>query len=203
MVPVEISRGTATYATPAPSSFDASGAWERVEMPLGMFLNFLSPQGLVSGYNAYLSQVSLFDLIPSLHHDIHPPLFLKAPTLQNLSPKKEEAIYGVNVWIGSNAHTPLHRDPFHNLFIQLYASKRVRMYRPEERDKLAFHSDVLLRNTSRIADIWALDQDDEVHAIKGWDGDVQQGDLLYIPQGWIHSLKGAMGVSGSINWWFR
>ncbi|CCG84109.1 protein of unknown function [Taphrina deformans PYCC 5710] len=119
---------------------------------------------------------------------------------------KHGDIYNINAWIGLSTHTPLHKDPYHNIFAQLYSRKNVIIFPPTAHGSLQLHSDRLLKNTSRIRDIFEPHErnrmDPEVLAGAS-EATIETGDGLYIPEGWFHSFKGDQGVSSSVNWWFR
>ena len=83
------------------------------------------------------------------------------------------------------AVTPLHRDPYFNLFCQIFGAKRIQLVHPSQSsDVQPFSSPIVLRNTSEI-------DMDEVDARVGdnktgqpWDVTLQPGEILYIPKGW-------------------
>lgn len=212
IVPVEISKGATSYA-----SRDAGSRFEQVEIPLELFVNFIAQSEANVRQNiphdeikVYLAQHALFDTIPELYDDVcSPRSFVRSERSgRQLVPKYATSgkgdIYSINAWLGLSTHTPLHQDPYHNLFVQLFGSKMVRMFPESARDQLDMQTDVLLKNTSNIADVF----EDSISAglsdsASGFEGHLESGDGLYIPQGWIHSFKGGKGISGSVNWWFR
>lgn len=209
LVPVELSKGTTSYA-----SDDAEDGFEKVEIPLSLFIDFLvqskqaAQQGTSFGnIKVYLAQHALFDSIPELYGDVCSASFVPLHgSAQRLVPKYltvgKGDLYNINAWIGLSTHTPLHHDPYHNIFVQLFSRKRVRMFPGSARQELSMHTDVLLKNTSSISDIFGDSVATEI-SNTGMEGTLESGDGLYIPEGWLHSFKGEAGITGSVNWWFR
>lgn len=76
------------------------------------------------------------------------------------------------------------------------------MFPPELKGSLRMKTDPLLKNTSSIPDVFDanLPVDLNEHA---FEGTIESGDGLYIPEGWVHSFKGDPGISCSVNWWFK
>lgn len=161
----------------------------------------------MSDISLYLAQHALFDSIPELYDDVCAPSFVAlSRAKEKLVPKYTTAgrgdLYDVNAWIGLSTHTSLHHDPYHNIFVQLFSRKKVRMFPPSAGPHLAMHIDPLLKNTSSIPDIFG-NCISKVLVEGGVEGILDSGDGLYIPQGWVHSFKGDADISGSVNWWFR
>lgn len=100
----------------------------------------------------------------------------------------------------------MHHDPYHNIFVQLHSTKKVLVFPPEARDGLSLHTDPLMKNSSRIRDVF-----DPLEFAKlaprvrsmAYEAELSSGDGLYIPEGWFHSFRGSPGISASVNWWFR
>ena len=208
-VPVELTRGSQSYASTTDSNF------ERAELPLSVFLDFLNQaeqslkQGIsLSDVKVYLAQHALFDSIPDLYHDVCRSDYVSmrdgrlAPVFCGVDRKD---LYNVNAWIGLSTHTPLHYDPNHNIYAQIYGKKEVIIFPPTAKKDLDMHTDPLLKNTSRIASVFNDSHgglaSDTIAA--GLRGSLEAGDALYIPQGWVHTFQGDSGISASVNWWFK
>jgi lysine-specific demethylase 8 len=190
LVPVEIG-----------SSYLAD-AWTQRLMPLGEFIQRLLERDLPKGHglqNAeqdsfdimYLAQHDLFDQIPQLQS------FLKVPVFATL--ESDQVLK--NIWMGmTGTRTPLHTDPYENLFVQIVGYKKVFLVDPRHshsipRDSAASTSG----NTSplRLDDQeLATDLPFPVFMVL-----MQPGDMLYIPRGWWHLVLG-LTRSISVSFWF-
>ncbi|KAJ4983938.1 Cupin domain-containing protein [Stagonosporopsis vannaccii] len=89
----------------------------------------------------YLAQHDLFAQIPTLRADISVPDFCycdPAPnSLPNVkqTPKLEEPL--LNAWFGPKGTiSPLHTDPYHNILAQVVGYKYVRLYAPDQTERL-------------------------------------------------------------------
>jgi len=123
-------------------------------------------------------------------------------------------------------HTPLHRDPNPNLFVQLAGRKIVRVFEPAVGRELFAQAtarsggggvrldEEMMAGEGRAAldaVVWdglSLQQQDDGSAknmvVVGYETVLDAGDGMFIPKGWWHSIKGVgNGIVGSVNWWFR
>ncbi|XP_051904969.1 lysine-specific demethylase 8 [Hippocampus zosterae] len=144
----------------------------------------------------YLAQHQLFEQIPELKDDI------RIPDYCCLCDGDEDDVT-VNAWFGpAGTVSPLHQDPQHNLLAQVVGSKYVRLYSPEDSDKLYPHSSQLLHNTSQV-DVENPDTErfPEFSKAPYRECVLQPGDVLFIPvQHWhyVRSLEQSFSVSF---WW--
>jgi hypothetical protein len=108
----------------------------------------------------YLAQHDLFAQIPSLRADMSIPDYCycepaPSPHLTHIKPvaKLEEPL--LNTWFGpAGTISPLHTDPYHNILAQVVGYKYVRLYAPEETQRLhprsVDESGVDMSNTSQV-----------------------------------------------------
>lgn len=90
----------------------------------------------------YLAQHDLFTQIPSLRNDICIPDYCftdpaPSPHLTHIKPvaKLEEPL--LNAWFGPKGTvSPLHTDPYHNILAQVVGYKYIRLYAPDQTDKM-------------------------------------------------------------------
>ncbi|CAO1612833.1 unnamed protein product [Parajaminaea phylloscopi] len=210
LVQVEVGRRSRGYLDAEP------GSWQQLTMPFGLFMDAFiagsiprqdsTSQNLI-GYVAQqdlLSQCPLLDAAcPALPHT-------------RVGPKGDREQWRSNVWIGpSDTFTPLHRDPYENLFVQVVGRKRVHLFPPSAAPHLYLRTNGSQQNTSvvpteryllrtgdreREADFPALNQaaDDPgaCHVT------LEAGDALYIPRGWLHCVA-SLSTSASVNFWWR
>jgi hypothetical protein len=134
----------------------------------------------------YLAQHDIRDVLPQVAEGLGKPLFAEV----------EERLHKASIWLGPRGTvTPLHCDPYHNLFCQLIGRKRIRVYTPSMAGQLElFARPVVLRNTSRVRDIERLE-------VPYQECVLEPGDVLHIPKKWFHhvtALEGSLSVSF---WW--
>ena len=172
----------------------------------------------------YLAQHDLFSQIPSLRNDISipdycytspPPPPLGTPLANKEIPQLEEPL--LNAWFGpAGTISPLHTDPYHNILCQVVGKKYVRLYRPQESEKLyprgVEEGGIDMGNTSQV-DVEAMEQHMEQEV--GADSDfplfrkapfvetiLSEGECLYIPAGWWHYVR-SLTVSFSVSFWWN
>ncbi|KAK4130023.1 Clavaminate synthase-like protein [Trichocladium antarcticum] len=178
----------------------------------------------------YLAQHPLLTHLPSLRADMRiPDLCHTAPPGHPTDPSQDQPPLGdgdgegprLNAWLGPpGTITPLHTDPYHNLLAQVVGRKYVRLYAPwvgaARMRARGREGGVEMGNTSLV----------DVGVVEGWDvgddGDgegegegegefeeveyldcvLAEGDVLYIPIGWWHYVRG-LSVSFSVSFWWN
>ncbi|OGE50405.1 hypothetical protein PENARI_c017G11342 [Penicillium arizonense] len=192
-------------------------SFRQFHAPLTLFLDWMrmaetTPQST----RLYLAQCQLLDLPPILRADF--------PTPDLVSRAGKGDVYDTNVWIGHPpTYTPLHRDPNPNLFVQLAGQKVVRLLAPEDgqavfgavrrqlgksgdREAAAIRGEEMMHGRERILldeMVWGSPVSAGGDGV-GLEARLGDGDGLFIPKGWWHSIKGVgEGVTASVNWWFR
>ncbi|KAK0704101.1 hypothetical protein B0T21DRAFT_377941 [Apiosordaria backusii] len=189
------------------------------------FLLFEAPISLMSAalrYNAtkvsfqrvtqlYIAQAPISDLPKALQEDLATPdIVLKAG---------KGDVYGSSIWLGLEpTYTPWHCDPNPNYFCQIYGKKVVRLLPPGLGKSLfrkvqaelgqtgssTIRGDEMMQGAERTLlteKVWTEEAPEEIMEVE-----VAQGDSLFIPKGWWHSVKSADykgDLNGSVNWWFR
>jgi len=194
----------------------------RTEAPLSVFLAHISTlqssREKVQNLRIYLAQCPL-PTLPS--HLITSSL--PAPVYVTSAGKGD--VYDSSIWLGmAPTHTPLHRDPNPNLFVQLAGRKIVRVFEPGVGRELFAQAggaggmrlgEEMMVGEGRAAldavvwDNLALEQKcegggNDQSRVVGYEAVLDAGDGMFIPKGWWHSIKGVGdGIVGSVNWWFR
>ncbi|KAF7895811.1 uncharacterized protein EAF01_009773 [Botrytis porri] len=179
----------------------------------------------------YLAQHNLFFQIPSLRNDIMIPDYCYVYPPQphsSCSPALKEKYAQmteleeplINAWFGpAGTISPLHTDPYHNILAQVVGKKYLRLYPPRETPKLYARGiedgGVDMSNTSEV-DIGVLEGWDgtveereeerkkfsEAESAKYWDCVLEEGEVLYIPVGWWHYVRG-LSASFSVSFWWN
>ncbi|KAG5519574.1 hypothetical protein PMAC_001729 [Pneumocystis sp. 'macacae'] len=162
----------------------------------------------------YLAQHDIFSQIPALREGIiipdycftiPPPIPSHLQTFIKEMPLLEEPL--LNAWFGGKGTvSPLHTDPYHNIFSQVVGWKYVRLYAPEENEALyprSFEGGVNMSNTSQV-DLDNLDTKKFPKFLnaKYVEGIIGPGDCLYIPVGWWHYVR-SLSISFSVSFWWN
>lgn len=204
---------------------DGGTTFTRTETALSLFLTHIStsqssgaPPAGDQNLRIYLAQCPL----PTLPADLIASS-LPAPIYVTGAGKGD--IYDSSIWLGmAPTHTPLHRDPNPNLFVQLAGRKIVRVFEPAVGRELFAQATAGSGGGVRLGEemmagegraaldavVWEnvkVAPKQEQHAenrVVGYEAVLDAGDGMFIPKGWWHSIKGVGdGIVGSVNWWFR
>ncbi|KAK5855882.1 hypothetical protein PBY51_007518 [Eleginops maclovinus] len=170
--------------------------WSQTLLTVNEFIDryILNKDG-VKG-SGYLAQHQLFDQIPELKEDIRPPDYCC------LGEGDEDDIT-VNAWFGPGGTvSPLHQDPQQNFLAQVVGSKYIRLYSPEDKDKLYPHHSQLLHNTSQV-DVENPDTERFPEFAKApyLECVLQPGDVLFIPVQHWHYVR-SLELSFSVSFWW-
>lgn len=157
----------------------------------------------------YVAQQDLLTGVPTLAQ--------ACPSLPHttLGPRGDREQWRRNIWIGpSGTFTPLHRDPYENLFCQVVGTKRVHLFPPTAASSLYLNEEGSLQsNTSKIpteepllrdglgTDEWPL-LEYAKKAVGSAHVVLEPGDGLHIPRGWLHCVQ-SLSTSVSVNTWWR
>jgi hypothetical protein len=212
-VPVEIGE-TYTHAD-----------WRQEIMPLRKFMHdYLLPDEPKE--IGYLGQHNLFHQIPTLQQDIRTPDYCyTAPP--EATPSSRLGLPPVppvdepqkNVWLGpKGTRTPLHTDPYHNIFCQVVGYKYVRLYPPEATESVyprgVDENGINESNTSEVEIRLDDKRESNVAAEEGerfplflaqegyYEAIVGPGECLYIPAGWWHYIE-SLTASYSVSFWWN
>lgn len=200
MLPVELTRTLGGEQAEPEESF------QRFHAPLSFVLAWIRNAGSRTE-RIYLAQASVSDLPLELRDD------LPVPDLVAKAGKGD--VYDTNLWIGlAPTYTPLHRDPNPNLFVQLAGEKVVRLCEPtrgsaifrETQQRLGKGSSEAIRGEEMMEGAERRAMEEVVWGKEGagvqnmYEVRLSQGDGLFIPQGWWHSIKGVgEGVIASVS----
>jgi hypothetical protein len=199
--------------------------WRQEIMPLRKFMHdYLLP--IDPEEIGYLGQHNLFHQIPKLQQEIRTPDYCYTAPPES-TPASRRGLPSVppvdepqkNIWLGpKGTRTPLHTDPYHNIFCQVVGYKYVRLYPPEATESVyprgidengineSNTSEVEIRldrsSTGNIAVEDAhrfpmfLAQTEFCEVIVG------PGQCLYIPAGWWHYIE-SLTASYSVSFWWN
>ncbi|KAE8283368.1 Lysine-specific demethylase 8 [Larimichthys crocea] len=144
----------------------------------------------------YLAQHQLFDQIPELKEDI------RLPDYCCLGDGDEDDIT-VNAWFGPGGTvSPLHQDPQQNFLAQVIGSKYIRLYSPEDTDKLYPHQSQLLHNTSQVeVENPDTERFPEFAKAPYLECVLQPGEVLFIPVQHWHYIR-SLELSFSVSFWW-
>ena len=165
----------------------------------------------------YLAQHDLCSQIPSLRNDIlipdyfstdPPPSLLLGQVDSDPPPRLDEPL--LNAWFGpAGTVSPLHTDPYYNILCQVVGKKYVRVYSPDETQKIyprSIEGGVDMSNTSEL-DVEG--NEDELmrkyplfNEAQYFETLLEEGQCLYIPVGWWHYVR-SLTVSFSVSFWWN
>lgn len=163
----------------------------------------------------YLAQHDLFSQIPSLRNDISIPDYcytIPPPVSKDIikepPPQLSEPL--LNAWFGpAGTVSPMHTDPYYNILCQVVGKKYVRLYNPDQSDKLYPRGEeggVDMSNTSEFdVEGEATKLDKSFPLFRGAryvETILQEGECLYIPVGWWHYVR-SLTVSFSVSFWWN
>ncbi|KAL4921105.1 hypothetical protein BDW62DRAFT_174956 [Aspergillus aurantiobrunneus] len=220
VVPLELTQSQSQNSESKDSENGLNLSFRKFHAPLSLFLQWIheaeSPSQAQS--HLYLAQCQLLDLPQVLRDDF--------PTPTIVAEAGKGDVYDTNVWIGyPPTYTPLHRDPNPNLFVQLAGRKTVRLLAPRDgqvvfshvrgqigrsgsREAAAFRGEEMMQGRERALleqAVWNDVENKQLgRACERFEAELEEGDGLFIPKGWWHSIKGVgESVTASVNWWFR
>eukprot|EP00064_Thunnus_orientalis_P002480 superscaffoldBa00000184_g2487 len=157
----------------------------------------LRPVGELGSLFLLADNVSLCTLeIPELKEDI------RLPDYCCLGEGDEDDIT-INAWFGPGGTvSPLHQDPQQNFLAQVVGSKYIRLYSPEDTDKLYPHQSQFLHNTSQV-EVENPDtvQFPEFAKAPYLECVLQPGDMLFIPVQHWHYIR-SLELSFSVSFWW-
>ncbi|KAF5288073.1 hypothetical protein FQR65_LT12123 [Abscondita terminalis] len=148
----------------------------------------------------YLAQHNLFDQISELRNDI------RVPDYCGLSRDYDEESCepDINAWLGPEGTvSPLHFDPKDNLLAQVYGTKQILLYSPDDSDCLYPHGDKLLFNTAQV-DPYKPDAQTypKFASATVYKCLLEPGEMLFIPLKWWHHVT-ALDKSFSVSFWWK
>ncbi|MCJ1325505.1 hypothetical protein MMC10_002168 [Thelotrema lepadinum] len=203
LVPVELGR-----------SYTDEG-WGQTILP---FRDFLEQYVLEGSKIGYLAQHNLFAQVPALRKDIaipdfcytSPPGPAEGTPLYGKDTKLDEPL--LNAWFGpAGTISPLHTDPYHNVLCQVVGKKYVRLYAPEQTERLyprGVEGGIDMSNTSQVPveKVEMNFEDDGEYPLFSEapyvETILEEGDCLYIPVGWWHYVR-ALTVSFNVSFWWN
>ena len=181
----------------------------------------------------YLAQHDLLSQIPSLRSDILIPDYCYCTTPSTGAtaesiPLTDEPF--MNAWLGPGGTiSPLHTDPYHNIFCQVVGFKYIKLYSPDQTPFLYPHGTdeqgVDMSNTSEVDLSFFRPRFEEHRNHSLTEPDVESrssrigqfplfsksqplegvlgpGDCLYIPRGWWHYVE-SLSTSFSVSFWWN
>ena len=186
-----------------------SDNWTQKLVPFESFLR----EHLLRDVNpkGYLAQHNLFAQIPELRSDISIPEYCfttppEHPPDQPKVPYMPAETVQENIWMGPNGtRSPLHNDPYENVFAQVIGYKYFRLFAPDQTDKLyprGVEGGIEMGNTSLVdVENPELDQFEEFARAEYVEGVLGAGECLYIPRGWWHFVRSESVSIGVSFWW--
>lgn len=169
--------------------------WTQKLMTINEFIDSFIATRSSTGY---LAQHQLFEQIPELKKDIIIPDYCFASCKENT-----ESSVLTHAWFGPvGTVSPLHHDPYHNLFAQVMGSKYIRLYNRDSKYMYP-NKDTILDNTSQVD----LEYVNEDKFPRFFDNDYYEcvlnaGEMLYVPYKWWHFVK-SLATSFSVSFWWK
>lgn len=196
-VPVEVSYHGGDYRDlHEPRGTGSKGFEADMSVPLSLLLDSMrvdTAEQQPADVALYAAQTDLLEIIPELEAGVQaPPLALML-----------ERLYKRNTWLGpSGTRTPLHCDPYFNLFCQVWGSKYIRLYDHKYMQQLYPFGNHFLRNTSQV-DVENVDRKRFPNFAQTpyLECYLEAGDMLFIPKRFWHYVR-ALSPSWSVSYWW-
>lgn len=157
---------------------------------------------LAAGLQLFLSQCCLYSSDGSGQQIECPQAYANRPALL-----LGEEVDSINLWANLQAaQSALHYDANHNLLVQVQGTKRVFLISPALSSLLApvsafaeshNHSQLSCAQVEQLLQQQVLQAQGDCFVV-----DLDQGDALFIPEGWWHMVRSAP-CSAAVNYWFR
>ncbi|KAJ8975505.1 hypothetical protein NQ317_010620 [Molorchus minor] len=147
----------------------------------------------------YLAQHNLFEQIPELKEDICIPDYCSLSLDYENSTDPD-----INAWFGPKGTvSPLHFDPKNNLLAQVYGTKQLLLFSPEDSPFLYPHEESMLFNTARVNPVEPdLETYPEFSKATMFKCLLEPGEILFMPVKWWHHVT-AMDKSFSVSFWWQ
>ncbi|MGH0128117.1 UNVERIFIED_CONTAM: hypothetical protein FKN15_033217 [Acipenser sinensis] len=109
----------------------------------------------------------------------------------------------INAWFGPGGTvSPLHQDPQNNFLAQVVGSKYIRLYSPDETEKLYPHQSQLLHNTSQVeVENPDLQRFPDFAKAQFQECVLHPGEVLFIPVKYWHYVR-SLEISFSVSFWW-
>jgi lysine-specific demethylase 8 len=192
-------------AEPRLPAMSRRAAFEGRSRVHGTFKQFVEALVDEDGPRVYVLLSNLLKRAPRLAEDFAP---LEGCIPLSVPPfLKRRLVRGPLLWIGpKDMVSPLHLDPEHNLFSQVFGSKEWLVFSPSDQRNLYVpwpeHPDAIL-NWSPI-DVSSPDVDrfPRYARLTPYRHVLEPGEMLYLPAGWWHGVR-YRGVAISVNMFWR
>lgn len=163
------------------------------EMPFDQYVDTIcDPNFSHSTKRLYMQQQSIDRALPELKSEV---------LIDRHLPEKK--VFMKNIWFGPGGNTsPLHFDPFDNLFLQLYGTKQFYIFDPKDYSNL--YAGSWLTNTPHISGIDPVNVDLDLYPLARnaslMQLEIKAGSALFLPSYWWHQVF-SEELSISINIW--
>ncbi|EDV28047.1 uncharacterized protein TRIADDRAFT_21598 [Trichoplax adhaerens] len=174
-------------------------SWTQKLMPLSKFIDeFITMES--NQESGYLAQHQLFEQIPELRTDICVPDYCCIIDDNN---DDVDATVLTNAWFGPQGTiSPLHHDPYHNLFAQVMGRKYIRLYPEHESENVYPYPTKLLSNTSQVdVEFPNFENYPNFANAEYLECIIEPGQLLYIPPRCWHYVR-SLDISFSVSFWW-
>lgn len=147
----------------------------------------------------YLAQHNLFDQISELRNDICIPDYCALSRNYDDSCEPD-----INAWFGPEGTvSPLHFDPKDNLLAQVYGTKQILLFSPNDSECLYPHEDKLLFNTAQVDPYKPdLERFPKFSSATVYKCLLEPGEMLFMPLKWWHHVT-ALDKSFSVSFWWK
>lgn len=150
--------------------------------------------------NNVLLKYILIIQISELKEDICIPEYCCLST--NYDNTEEEP--DINAWFGPKGTvSPLHYDPKHNILSQIFGTKQIILFSPQDSDFLYPYEGKLLSNTAQINPLNPdLEKFPNFNKATMFKCLLCPGDMLFLPEKWWHHVT-ALDKSFSVSFWWQ
>jgi len=190
-VRVAVSKSHKYDYTAATTAFENLTQFQKVAMAFSQFTTKLQ-NARAAGEHYYLMQRPIQDDFPELLPDIRRPRWI------------DDRKVVTNLWVGSAGNvTQMHYDRDDNFLAEVYGSKHIRLFDPDQSDLLyPYPRESVMYYLSYVdCDHPDFEKYPKFREARPWECVLEPSEILYLPARWWHQVR-SLDDAISVNFWW-